>query len=126
MDELQKLYDVLVREGKYTKSFDEFKVKWGQDQAYKDKVFDVVSRDGLYTKDKNSFFQKYSGGGLTPQVPEQPIAQPIQPAQGVVEVKKKRGANPFYGSITKRTKVIFGITIGSYFLGLSKSIWTEE
>ena len=60
MDELQKLYDVLVREGKYTKSFDEFKVKWSQDQAYKDKVFDVVSRDGLYTKDKNSFFQKYS------------------------------------------------------------------
>ena len=67
MDELQKLYDVLVREGKYTKSFDEFKVKWSQDQAYKDKVFDVVSRDGLYTKDKNSFFQKYSGATVEPK-----------------------------------------------------------
>lgn len=94
MDELQKLYDVLVREGKYTKSFQEFQAKWSQDQAYKDKVFDVVSRDGLYTKDKNSFFQKYSGGGLTPQ-PEQPVAQPTQPAQGPVDVKKKEEQVPF-------------------------------
>ena len=61
MEELQKLYDVLVREGKYTKSFEEFKSKWSQDAAYKNQVFDVVSRDGLYTKDKNSFLQKYSG-----------------------------------------------------------------
>lgn len=60
MDELQKLYDVLSREGKYTKSFQEFKAQWNDD-AYKSKVFDVVSRDGLYTKDKNSFLQKYSG-----------------------------------------------------------------
>ena len=88
MDELQKLYDVLVREGKYTKSFEEFQSKWGQDQAYKDKVFDVVTRDGLYTKDKESFFQKYSGGGLVPQ-PEEPVAQPTQPGQGPIDLKKK-------------------------------------
>jgi hypothetical protein len=88
MDELQKLYDVLVREGKYTKSFEEFQAKWGQDQAYKDKVFDVVSRDGLYTKDRESFFQKYSGGGLVPQ-PEEPVAQPVQPGQGPIDLKKK-------------------------------------
>jgi hypothetical protein len=93
MDELQKLYDVLVREGKYTKSFEEFQSKWGQDQAYKDKVFDVVSRDGLYTKDKESFFQKYSGGGLVPQ-PEEPVAQPTQPGQGPIDLKKK-GQSPF-------------------------------
>ena len=62
MEELQKLYDVLVREGKYTKSFEEFQSKWSQDAAYKNQVFDVVSRDGLYTKDKNSFLQKYSRG----------------------------------------------------------------
>jgi hypothetical protein len=77
MDELQKLYDVLVREGKYTKSFEEFQTKWGQDQAYKDKVYDVVSRDGLYTKDKNSFFQKYSVAESTPKI-EQPITQPVE------------------------------------------------
>jgi hypothetical protein len=72
MEELQKLYDVLVREGKYTKSFDEFKVKWSQDEAYKNKVYDVVSRDGIYTKDKNSFFQKYSGG-VSAEKPSAPV-----------------------------------------------------
>lgn len=96
MDELQKLYDVLVREGKYTKSFEEFQSKWGQDQAYKDKVFDVVTRDGLYTKDKESFFQKYSGGGLVPQ-PEEPVAQPTQPGQGPIDLKKKE-QTPFGAS----------------------------
>jgi len=80
MDELQKLYDVLVREGKYTKSFDEFKNKWSSDTDYQNKVFDVVSRDGLYTKDKQSFFQKYSGAEPVFQE-QQAIAQP--------QVKKK-------------------------------------
>ncbi len=80
MDELQKLYDVLVREGKYTKSFDEFKGKWSSDTDYQNKVFDVVSRDGLYTKDKQSFFQKYSGAAPVFQE-QQAIAQP--------QVKKK-------------------------------------
>ena len=61
MEELQKLYDVLVREGKYTKSFEEFQSKWSQDQSYQTKVYDVMSRDGFYTKDKDSFLQKYSG-----------------------------------------------------------------
>jgi len=60
MNELQKLYDVLVREGKYTKSFEDFQAQWG-DEAYRTKVYDVVSRDGLYSKDRNSFDQKYSG-----------------------------------------------------------------
>jgi hypothetical protein len=60
MEELQKLYDVLVREGKYSKSFDEFQSKWSKDQAYKDKVYGVVTRDGLYSKDKDSFLRKYT------------------------------------------------------------------
>jgi len=80
MDELQKLYGVLVREGKYTKSFDEFKSKWSSDTDYQNQVFDVVSRDGLYTKDKQSFFQKYSGAAPVFQE-QQAIAQP--------QVKKK-------------------------------------
>ena len=74
MEELQKLYDVLVREGKYTKTFDEFKSKWSQDEAYKNQVFDVVSRDGLYTKDKNSFFQKYS----TQAPAQEEVVAPVQ------------------------------------------------
>lgn len=69
MEELQKLYDVLVREGKYTKSFEEFQSKWSQDQSYQTKVYDVMSRDGFYTKDKDSFLQKYSGNATQePQV----------------------------------------------------------
>jgi len=79
MDELKKLYDVLVREGKYSKSFEEFQVKWG-DQSYKDKVYDVVVRDGFYSKDKNTFLQKYSGAG-TPAPAPTPAQQPVQELQ---------------------------------------------
>jgi len=90
MDELQKLYDVLVRDGKYTKSFEEFQTKWSQDQTYKDKVYDVVSRDGLYTKDKDSFFQKYSVANVAPK-PEQFVAKQAQPMvpQQDIDFKKK-------------------------------------
>ena len=97
MNELQKLYDVLVREGKYTKSFEEFQTKWGQDQAYKEKVFEVVSRDRLYTKDKDSFFQKYSGVASAPLTAEEqiPIAQ---------EVKKKDTVSPFVDGGSELTK----------------------
>ena len=75
MDELEKLYNVLIREGKYTKSFDEFKGKWSSDNAYRDKVYGVVSRDGLYTKDKGSFMQKYSAGIQSDSLKKK--AQPI-------------------------------------------------
>ena len=54
MEEIQKLYDVLVRDGYYTKTLDEFNVQF-QDPTYQDKVFNAVSRDGLYTKNKESF-----------------------------------------------------------------------
>lgn len=82
MDELQKLYDVLVREGYFTKSFDEFKNKW-QDESYKSKVYNVVSRDGLYTKDEQSFYDKYSLSAI-----EQPKTKSvIQPETS----KKKEG-----------------------------------
>jgi hypothetical protein len=59
MDELQKLYNVLSRDGLYTKSFEEFKVQF-QDEEYQSKVFGVVTRDGLYTKDMDSFVNKYA------------------------------------------------------------------
>ena len=60
MNELQNLYDVLVREGKYTKSFEEFQLQF-QDEGYQNKVFDSVSASGLYTKDATSFKSKYVG-----------------------------------------------------------------
>ena len=58
MDELEKLYNVLVRDGYYTKSFEDFKTKWS-DTDYQQKVYDVVNRDNLYTKDYESFINKY-------------------------------------------------------------------
>jgi hypothetical protein len=61
MNELEKLYNVLIDRGLYTKSFQEFQQKYSSDQVYQNKVYDVVSSEGLYTKDKNSFLQKYSG-----------------------------------------------------------------
>ena len=78
MNELQKLYDVLVREGKYTKSFEEFQTQWN-DEQYQSKVYEVVHRDGLYTKDRESFNQKYGA-----QSQQQVQQQPAQEDQGLV------------------------------------------
>jgi len=59
-EDLRKLYELLSREGYYTKSFDEFFEKYGSDEAYREKVFNVVSRDGFYTKSREEFFEKNS------------------------------------------------------------------
>jgi hypothetical protein len=80
MDDFKKLYDVLVREGKFTKSYDDFQSKWLEDEEYKNKVYDVVVRDGLFTKEKDSFLEKYS---LTPQKKnpieeEEPLGSPLE------------------------------------------------
>jgi hypothetical protein len=95
MEELQKLYDVLVREGKYSKSFEEFKTKWSSDEAYKDKVYGVVTRDGLYSKDKDSFLQKYSVAQPTPVVKKKDFSelatQPIQ-EQNTTELPSEDGS----------------------------------
>ena len=58
-DELVKLYDLLVREGYYTKTWEEFAFKYLEEPEYKAKVFDVVSRDGFYTKSKEEFLNQY-------------------------------------------------------------------
>jgi len=58
MEELQKLYDVLVRDGYYTNSFEDFQVKY-ENSEYREQVFNVVSRDGLYTKSREDFDIKY-------------------------------------------------------------------
>ena len=74
MDELQKLYDVLIRDGYYTKSFDDFKVKF-QDPEYQDKVYGVVERDGLFTKGKDEFVKKYISSPVDNQ---SMIADPVK------------------------------------------------
>ena len=58
MEELEKLYNVLTRDGFYTKSFEEFQTQ-SEDPEYQDKVYQVVSREGLFTKSKDEFVNKY-------------------------------------------------------------------
>jgi len=59
MNELKKLYDVLIRDGYYTKSFEDFQVQLS-DPVYVQKVYDVVNRDGLFTQDIEVFQEKFS------------------------------------------------------------------
>lgn len=58
MEELEKLYEVLTRDGFYTKSFEEFQTQ-SEDPEYQNKVYEVVSREGLFTKSKDEFVNKY-------------------------------------------------------------------
>jgi hypothetical protein len=74
MEELQKLYDALSREGYYTKSFEDFQEQYA-DPAYRDKVFGVVTRDGLYTKSREEFDAKYT----TVKKKDDSGASPLQP-----------------------------------------------
>jgi hypothetical protein len=68
MDELQKLYDLLVEKGYFTQDYDAFKTKF-KDAAYQEKVYGVLNRDGLYTKPKTDFTKQYlSAMPATPQV----------------------------------------------------------
>jgi hypothetical protein len=85
MNELEKLYNVLIDKGLYTKSFQEFQQKYSSDQVYQNKVYDVVSSEGLYTKDKNSFFQKYSG-----------VAQSLEDLKVDYQPVKKKSRYGFY------------------------------
>jgi len=59
MERIVKLYNVLKRDGYYTKSLEDFQ-KQMQDPAYQDKVFNVVTRDRLFTKSKEEFLDMYS------------------------------------------------------------------
>ena len=94
MNELQKLYDVLVRDGYFTKSFEEFQTKW-QDPAYKQKVYGIASRDGLYTKSEEEFMNKYSGGSVS--------SATVKKKESTVSDSKLGGST--LGSSTKKDKL---------------------
>lgn len=55
---LDKLFDVVSREGLYTKSKNDFLQKYSNPQDI-DKLYQVVSREGLFTKTKDDFYGKY-------------------------------------------------------------------
>jgi hypothetical protein len=118
MNDLQKLYDVLKRDGYYTKSFDEFKVKW-QDQEYQDKVYGVVSRDGIYTKSKDEFITKYSGS-----VSEQPTQ--AQPKLQEQEPLKKKESTALASKSAKPTSVSSTKQDDFYKGGLGESQSTKK
>ena len=64
MEDLQKLYDVLVRDGYYTKSFEDFQTQF-ESTSYQDQVYNAIVRDGLFTKTKEEFLQKYTPAQVT-------------------------------------------------------------
>jgi hypothetical protein len=55
---LDKLFEVVSKEGLYTKSKNDFIQKYNNPQEI-DKLYQVVSRDGLFTKTKDDFYAKY-------------------------------------------------------------------
>ena len=87
MDELKKLYDVLISEGFFTKSFEVFQQEY-QNESYRDKVFGVVTSEGLFTKSRDVFDSTYSFE-TTPE-PVDVSTSAINPDAGVPEKK-----NPF-------------------------------
>lgn len=58
MEELELLYNGLVEDGKYTKSFEEFKNKFSTEEAISS-LHSGLLEDGDYTKDLNSFKDKF-------------------------------------------------------------------
>jgi len=84
MEELEKLYNVLKRDGYYTKSFEEFQVQ-SEDLDYQQKLYDVVSRDGLYTNSKEEFESKYF---LKKKEPSQPIVEEEVMVSDTTEVEQ--------------------------------------
>lgn len=74
---IKKLYNGLYADGKYTKSFDEFKKKYSTPEAI-DRLYTELREDNDYTKSKAEFQQQYftevkkkdigSKSGVTPSV----------------------------------------------------------
>lgn len=68
LQNLNSLYKTLTEGGYYTKSFEEFEIKW-QDENYRSKVYNAMTRDKIYTKDKYAFEQEYQAiATITPEI----------------------------------------------------------
>ena len=92
MEELQKLFNVLKREGYYTKSFEDFQSQY-QDETYRDKVFNVVSRDGFYTKSKEEFLSKYSLGEVKKKEESEPSLEEVITESTTEQVPAEDGSS---------------------------------
>ena len=58
-NKLQKIYDVIIRDEYYTKSFEEFVLQYGTSRVKQKKLYDVMSRDGYYSKTFEEFIKQY-------------------------------------------------------------------
>lgn len=59
MEEIEKLYNVLIDKKLYSKSLEDFQVQFAEPE-YVDKVYNVVTDKKLYSKDKETFTNQYS------------------------------------------------------------------
>jgi hypothetical protein len=114
MNDLQKLYDVLVREGYFTKSFGEFTDKF-KDSAYQNKVYETVSRDGLFTKSKEEFLGKYSSSLPAPTpAPVEPVKKKVDmvSSSDVTSSDLQQSTRPTDGIATPFAKTTAFGTVG--------------
>ena len=77
MDEIEKLYNVLVDQGLFDKTLDEFKVKF-EESAYVDRVYDAVVDQGLFDKTKEDFTEKYSAKKKSKKIKLHVFVNPIR------------------------------------------------
>jgi hypothetical protein len=138
MDEIQKLYNLLVDNGYYTKSFDEFKVKF-KDPSYQDKVYGVLTRDGLYKKDTSEFKKKYAVAEQVvtePEVAKQPdkkkvvteppIATALPSGDGSLVLPKPETEQDYFtgafGKVLKGFDEIVPLGIGDFVDDMARSV----
>jgi hypothetical protein len=118
MDNLEKLYNVLKRDGFITKSFDEFVDQATQDSDYQDKIFNVVSREDLFTGSPDEFSKKYFSELATSPVEEvkkKDDSQPTGEEEVMVsdtEVVDERGSSEPSVQINSEEEIVDPETLG--------------
>ncbi len=73
MEEIEKLYNVLIDKKLYSKSLEEFEEQFS-DPEYVDKVYNVVTDRKLYSKDKETFNNQYSS---KKKIEDEPMDSPL-------------------------------------------------
>jgi hypothetical protein len=115
MEKIDKLHEVVVREGLYTKSLYEFKKKYSNKESI-DKLYDVLIDEGLYTKGKYDFYAKYFPDLKKEQVMNLPTKDKIKLLYDVVskeydlgtygefkvKLKSPEKRKVFYNTVTKK------------------------
>ena len=85
MEEIEKLYNVLIDKKLYSKSLEEFEEQFS-DPEYVDKVYNVVTDRKLYSKDKETFNNQYSS---KKKIEDEPMDSPL--AAGGLDLSENQG-----------------------------------